>query len=132
MSKLKDKKHPEKSNEVKLKQEREKAELYLNLVNVIIVALDRDGIITLLNKRGYEILEYEERELIGKNWSETCLPPQDRDRVYTYFKHLMNGEIDIIEFYENPIRTKQGNERLIAWSTVLFKDKIQNYIESWG
>ncbi|MFX1399524.1 MAG: PAS domain S-box protein, partial [Promethearchaeota archaeon] len=111
-----------KQAEIKLKKEREKAELYLNLVNVIIVALDRDGIITLINKKGCEILEYREEELIGQNWFETCLPPQDRNRVLTYFKKLMDGEIDVIESYENPIWTKHRNERLIAWSTVLFKD----------
>ncbi len=115
-----------KKAEVKIIKEREKAELYLNLVNVILVALDRVGIITLLNKKGYEILEYEEGELIGKNWFETCLPPHDRERVYDYFKKLMNGELEIVEFYENPVFTKNGDEKLIAWSTVLFKDNYGN------
>jgi len=112
-----------KNAEEKAIKEREKAELYLNLVSEIIVALDDDGIITLMNKKGHEILGYEEGELNGKNWFKTCLPPHDRDRVYDYFKKLMNGEMDVIEFYENPIYTKDGHERLIAWSTVLLKDR---------
>jgi len=109
--------------EEKAIKERENAELYLNLVNVIVVALDNDGIITLMNKKGYEIVGYEKSELNGKNWFKTCLPPHGRDRVYDYFKKLMNGEMDVIEFYENSIYTKAGDERLIAWSTVLLKDR---------
>ena len=104
-------------------KEKNKAEMYLNLVNVIIVALDREGSITLINKKGKEILEYEEGELIGKNWFKTCLPPEDGDRVFDYFKQLMNNEIEIIPFYENPIYTKKGEEKLIAWSGKLTKDE---------
>ena len=121
-----------KQTEIKLKKEREKAELYLNLVNVILVALDRDGIITLINKKGCEILGYPEEELIGKSWFETCIPPQIKNGTYKYFKKLLEGEIDVLESYENLILTKQGNERLIAWSTVLLKDNSGNATGTLG
>ena len=88
-----------KKAEAKAIQEMEKSDLYLNLVEVIIVALDRDGKITMLNKKGCSLLEYEEGELISKNWFETCLPPHDRKRVSEYFKKLMNGELEVIQFY---------------------------------
>ena len=115
-----------KKAEQKIIQEREKANLYLNVVEVILVALDRDGKITLINKKGHELLGYGEGELIGKNWFEVCLPPHDRERVYEYFKKLMAGEIELIKFYENSIWAKTGEERLISWSTVLFKDENGN------
>jgi PAS domain S-box-containing protein len=106
----------------KIKKAREKADMYLKLAGVILVALNRDGVITLMNKKGYDILEYEEGELEGKSWFEFCLPPQDRERVFNYFKKLIRGEIDIVPFYENSVVTKNGNEKLITWSTILFKD----------
>jgi len=112
--------------EQKIIQEREKADLYLNVVEVILVALDVDGKITLINKKGHELLGYKEGELIGKNWFEICLPPHDRKRVYEYFKKLMAGEVELIKFYENPIQAKNGEEKLISWSTVLFKDENGN------
>ena len=116
----------EKSHQIKTEDVIEKelvnAEWYLNVVNVITVALDRKGNITLLNKKGCEILEYEEEELLGKNWFETCLPVEDRYRVYDYFNKLINGEIEIIKCYENAIMTKNGNKKIIAWSTDLFRD----------
>jgi PAS domain S-box-containing protein len=111
-----------KAIEKKVQQVRDKAEMYLNLVNVIIVALDRDGNISMINQKGNEILEWNNRELIGKNWFDNCLPSQDRERVKDYFKKLVNGEIDVIPFYENPVITKNGIEKLVAWSTILFSD----------
>ncbi len=116
--------------EHKLVKEREKASLYLNLVDVIVVTLDIKGNISLLNKKGYDILEYEEGELIGKNWFENCIPPDKRDGILEYFKGLMSGEINVIPFYENPVYTKNGNEKLISWSTIILKDKSENIIGS--
>ncbi|MBY8985429.1 MAG: PAS domain S-box protein [Candidatus Lokiarchaeota archaeon] len=108
--------------EEKVHQEREKAEMYLNLVNVVIVALDRDGNISVINQKGNDILGWDEGELIGKNWFDNCLPTQGRERVKDYFKKLLKGEIDVIPFYENLVLTKKGEEKLIAWSTILFRD----------
>jgi PAS domain S-box-containing protein len=105
-----------------VQQERNKAETYLNLVNVIIVALDKDGKIIMINQKGNNILGWNEGELIGKNWFEYCLPPQDRERVEEYFKKLMKGEVDVVPFYENSLLAKKGEEKLIAWSTILFRD----------
>jgi PAS domain S-box-containing protein len=99
-------------------REQETAETYLDLVNVIIVALDREGIITMLNKKGNEVFERTADELIGKNWFDYCLPPNERDRVHEYFEAMMNGEMEVIPFYENSIITKSGHVKLISWSTI--------------
>lgn len=108
--------------EERIINQRKKTEEYLDLVNDIIVALNREGNITLLNKTGYKILEHEEGTLIGKNWFEFCLPQESRSVVYEYFKKLMNNEVEITPFYENLVLTKNGGEKMIAWSTKLFKD----------
>ena len=46
--------------------------------------------------------------------------------MHEYFKKLITGEIELINFYENPIWTKTREEKLISWSTVLFKDENGN------
>ena len=52
------------------------AEMYLDLVGVIIIALNKNGEITLLNKKGYEVLEYKDEELTGQNWFDKCIPSE--------------------------------------------------------
>ena len=58
-----------------LKAERDKAEIYLNIAEVILLALDTEARITLLNRKGYQIIGYEEGQLIGRDWIKTCLCP---------------------------------------------------------
>ncbi len=105
-----------------------RAELYLDLAGVMIVALNSDGIITLMNKKGYRMLEYEDGDLVGKNWFETCVPAYLRDQVYDVFKSLMRGEIEPVEFYENPIITKNNHLKTIAWHNTLLHDDDGNII----
>lgn len=110
----------------KLKIARERADMYLNLAGVILVALNKYGIITLLNKKGYEILEYEVGELEGQSWFEKCVPPRYKDQVFEVFNQLMNGEIEPVEFFENPVLTKNGIEKIIAWYNINLYDKNGN------
>ena len=44
----------------KLREERDKAQQYLSVARVMIVALNSEGDITLINKRGCEVLGYKE------------------------------------------------------------------------
>ncbi|MFX1519953.1 MAG: PAS domain S-box protein [Promethearchaeota archaeon] len=115
-----------KQTEKRLKVEKERAEQYLAIAGVIIVALNNKGEITLINKKGCEVLQYEERELLGRNWFKTCLPEGKRADVFEIFKKLMQGELEPVEFFENPVLTKNGEERLIAWHNSLLHDETGN------
>ena len=57
-----------KQMEEALQSEWKRAQTYLELVQVIIVALDNQGRVTLINRKGREILGFEAEEIIGKNW----------------------------------------------------------------
>ena len=103
-----------------------KAQIYLDIAGVIFMVLNKKGEITLINKKGCEVLEYDEEELIGKNWFLTCLPDDIKNEVYDVFTKLMHGEIKATEFYENPILTKSGKEKIIAWHNTYFYDNDRN------
>ncbi|MFX0095218.1 MAG: transporter substrate-binding domain-containing protein, partial [Candidatus Hodarchaeota archaeon] len=62
-----------------LQKERNTAQLYLDIAGALILALDENGYITLVNKKGCEILGYKEDELLGKNWFDVCVPEEERD-----------------------------------------------------
>ncbi|MFX1390975.1 MAG: PAS domain S-box protein [Promethearchaeota archaeon] len=103
-------------------------DLYLNLVGVIIVALNKNGEIIVLNRKGYEVLEYNTGELTGKNWFEQCIPNLFKDQVLGIFKKIMEGEIEPLEFFENPVVTKFGNKKIIAWHNTVLYDTNNNII----
>jgi two-component system NtrC family sensor kinase len=107
----------------KLREERDKARQYLSVARVIIVALNREGKVTLINKMGCEALGYKERALIGKNWFDICVPERMREKVKRVFQKLMIGESEIAEYYENPISIRSGDERIIAWHNTILRDK---------
>jgi len=112
----------------KLREERDKAQQYLSIARVIIVALNSRGQITLINKRGCEVLGYKEEEMIGKNWFDLCIPEKMREEVKEVFKKLMAGELKIAEYYENSILNRAGEERIIAWHNTALRDKKGNII----
>lgn len=111
-----------KKAEEELKREKERAEKYLKIAGVLIVALDKDGKIILINKKGNEILGYNNGDLIGKSWFNTCLPKEDRESVKNVFCKLMRKEVKNTEHYENYVITKKGEKRLINWYNSLVID----------
>ena len=100
-----------------------RAERYLQIARAIIVGLDRNGNITLLNRRGCEILGYRESELLGKNWFETIVPDTERDRVYADFRRIIAGEHDPFRTYESSVLTKNGETRYIVWNNDMETDR---------
>jgi two-component system sensor histidine kinase/response regulator len=107
-----------------LRLERDSTRNILATVEAMIVALDTEGRITLINRKGCEILGYREEELIGQDWFTTCLPPSiDVDQVRGVFKQALAGNLAGSEYHENPVRTRSGEERLIAWHNSTIRDK---------
>jgi len=109
--------------EEELRRERGRAREYLDIAGVMLIVLDREGCVTLLNRKGYEILGYEEGGLLGKDWFSTCVPARVRDEVAHTFRRLINGDFEPVEYYENLILTKQGEERIVAWHNTLLRTK---------
>ncbi len=111
-----------------LRTERDKAQQYLDIAEVILVALNKKGEITLINRKGNQILGYKEGELLDRDWFTTCLPSHLRKKMKSGFLKLMVGDREITEFYEKPALTKSGTERIIAWHNTLLKDAQGNNI----
>ncbi len=107
----------------KLLEERNKAQQYLNIAGVIIVAIDKQGVVTLINKKGCDVLGYKEEELTGHNWYNLCVPERDRKERKEEFLKVMAGKSAMVEDYENSVLTKSGKERIIAWHNTLITDE---------
>jgi PAS domain S-box-containing protein len=117
-----------KQAEEALKEQRDKAQLYLDIAAVIIIAIDAKGEVKLINKKGCGVLGYKEEEIVGKNWFDNFLPERLRDTVKAVSHQLLTGKIEPTEYYENPILTKNGQERLIAWNNTVLRDEAGNIV----
>ncbi|MBF0353260.1 MAG: PAS domain S-box protein [SAR324 cluster bacterium] len=123
-SSLEDDRHkmPEKQSINVIQAEKDRTELYLNTVEIMLVVLDENARVELLNRKGYEILGYSCGELTGKDWFKTCLPPEDYEAVFKTYQQLMRGDLKNIDYYENSILTKNGERRWIAWHNNVILD----------
>jgi PAS domain S-box-containing protein len=111
-----------KQAEEQIRRERDKAQKYLDVAGVMLVAIDKEQRVVLMNRKGSELLGYSEEEIVGRNWFDSFLPERTRQAVKHIFQRLMAGSIQLSEYHENPILTKSGEERLIAWRNTLLTD----------
>src|SRR4030043_66061 len=107
----------------KLREERNRAQQYLNIAGVIIIAIDAQGLITLINKKGCEVLDYKEEEIIGRNWFDLSVPEKVREKRKATFRKVMAGEEKEEEDYENTIITKSGEEKMVSWHNTTLVDE---------
>jgi PAS domain S-box-containing protein len=109
--------------------ERDSTRNILATVEAMIVALDTEGRITLVNRKGCQLLGYTEDELIGQDWFATCLPRHsDIGQAREVFQSSLADNLLGAEYFENPVRTRNGGELLIAWHNSTICDKDGNVI----
>ena len=108
--------------EVALRKERDRAQMYLDISNVLFVALDIRGEITLINQKGCEVLGYSEQELKGKNWFESFVSGKEREASLQAFGKLMAGGSASAEFTEGNVIIRSGAERTIFWNNSILKE----------
>ena len=113
-----------------LAKERQKTDIYIDLVGMIIVVINKDGTVALLNKKGSEILKIDAKDAIGKNWFETFIPESDRERVKKVFAKIISGDLTGVEILENKIVSTDGTERLVLWHNTFLKDESGNIYAS--
>jgi PAS domain S-box-containing protein len=109
-----------------LVREMAKTRNYLDVAGVIMVVVDASEKVTLINKKGCEILGRTREQIIGKNWFDTFLPKQEREKSRKIFKELMGGNTAATEYFENLIVNDNGDERIIAWHNSPLKDADGN------
>lgn len=106
--------------------EKDKTRTYLDLAAVIMLALDTQGNVIMINKKGCKVLGYDETEILGKNWFDNFLPKRMVSETRNAFELIVNDNADLVEFFENPVLTKDGEERIILWHNALLKDESGN------
>jgi PAS domain S-box-containing protein len=62
-----------------LREERDRAQRYLDIAATMITVLGADGTVQLANRRACEVVGYDEAELRGKDWFDVIVPVSDRE-----------------------------------------------------
>jgi PAS domain S-box-containing protein len=106
------------------RRERDKAQNYFNMAGTMLRVVDAVGKVSAINQKGCEILEYDEKDIVGKDWFNNFVPERMRADTRSIFKRIMKGEIGHFEYVEDfAVLTKSGKERLISWHHSVLKNE---------
>src|SRR3569832_1065404 len=91
-----------------LEQERQLNRLYLDLAQVMLVALDRAGTVQLVNQRAVRVLGMFYTEIMGRGWVESCVAPDDRPVARAAVRSLLMSGADEPLGCEYHVRAADG------------------------
>jgi PAS domain S-box-containing protein len=92
----------------------------LDNVRLVVVGLNQRGEVDYINSYCLELTGYRAEEVIGHPWFETFLPQSQRQAVRKVFEEILDQEFHA--HYQNPIVTKGGEERMIAWNNTQLRN----------
>jgi PAS domain S-box-containing protein len=110
----------QKQTEANLREANRRWHSLLEGIQLAVVGLDERGNVNYVNPFMLKITGYDRAEVLGKNWFTHFLPSTHADSVHVAFEELL--EQNFHPYYENPILTKTGEERLIAWNNTILRD----------
>jgi PAS domain S-box-containing protein len=113
-----------KRTEQKLASEKALVQLYFDIAGVMLIVLDNRLRISKINKKGKQLLGYNEEELIGLDWCENFIPEKDRKSLKKKLEDVRYGKN---EFNKNYILNKDGETKLIFWQNTPIFDENGNF-----
>ncbi len=110
-----------KQAEAELFQEKDRAQSYLEVADVLLLALDSEGNITLLNRKGCAILGCKIEDVFGKNWFDLFIPEEERAERKRNYQHVIKRKHNYSEHVENFVLCTNGYKRIIGWRHTLLR-----------
>ncbi len=97
------------------KEQKEFSEKIIKTSTAIIVGLDKNHKIRIFNKGAEKITGFKSNEVIGNDWFKIFFKPDIYDEMDKVWKDAWGVKF---HSYVNPIRSKNGDEKIISWQTV--------------
>uniref|UniRef100_A0A7C5EPD1 histidine kinase n=1 Tax=Desulfobacca acetoxidans TaxID=60893 RepID=A0A7C5EPD1_9BACT len=104
-----------------LKESERRFREVLETVRLNAIMLDAEGDLIFANDFFLETTGWNREEILGENWFNTFLPPEEREEMWHIFQHYLERR-HIPPYYEYWILTRWGERRLIAWNNTLRRD----------
>lgn len=98
----------------------------LENVHLISAQINFNGEVIYCNPYLCELSGYTREEIVGHDWFSIFLPDIRPDVKAMFLKAIQSSEIETL--YENPIRIKDGSERIIRFSNTILRDPAGNVI----
>jgi diguanylate cyclase (GGDEF)-like protein/PAS domain S-box-containing protein len=108
--------------ETVLRVERDRAQSYLDVASAMLVILYGDGTVGLLNRHGRQVLGDPAGELVGANWVDEVVPPEDRPAAREALAGLLAAGEEGVAHFEGDLLTRSGARRRIAWQVTALPD----------
>lgn len=105
-----------------LERERERANGYLEAAQTMLVGLDAELRVTMVNRKGCEVLGRDEASLLGVRLIETLIPDERRAALKAEFAALLQQHSHQPHHFECPVITRSGATRQIVWRCVAIED----------
>ncbi len=99
----------------------------LENLQLVTVILDLQGNIEFCNNFLLAITGWERQDVIGRNWFDTFVPPDSREKYRQFYLDWLSEINDPpYSLKENEIMTRHGELRRISWTTTFLKDPHGN------
>jgi two-component system sensor kinase FixL len=102
--------------------ESDRANQYLEAAQTMLVVLDRAHRVTLINRKGCEILGRDESSLLGIDWFDAVVPSEQRSKAVFEISAVAGLEPHQPHYTEYAVSATDGALHLIAWRCVAVQD----------
>ena len=93
----------------------------LDEVELVIVELDVAGVIKFVNPYFSKLTGFRSQDALAANWFEVFIPKKEQSNMLDVYKSIL--ERDKSFYFQNPILTSSGDQKIIYWSNVVLKDE---------
>ncbi|MEN8180317.1 MAG: EAL domain-containing protein [Pseudomonadota bacterium] len=106
-----------------------RANQYLQVAGVMMMALNDKAEVSLINQKGCELLGCDESEILGRNWCRHFIPESDREEVDRNFSRLLQDDEDDYDLV-NDIRVlhRDGTVRWVSCNVTLLRNQTGKVI----
>jgi PAS domain S-box-containing protein len=122
------------------KEAQEKARFYLETAEVMLVALDLEGRVTMINRKCEEVLGRFRGDVVGRDLFENCVPEAHREKARRTFDLIFDAPTQgpmgpvpfprsgarrkepMVEGLSFPILDSRGTERMVLWTHAPLKN----------
>ncbi len=111
-----------------LQKEKEKIQQYLDLAPVVFLLIDTEYKVQMINQKGCDLLGYESRHIIGKNWFGNFMSMKNYDMVSLTHQRTDKVKGLLKPYFESYLKCGSNESRLMSWTNVALRDDHQQLI----